>query len=386
MRVALNVEQLLYRSPGGVGRYTAQLAKLLPAGGSDEVVAFTARHPGPQVAAAVGRFGLEGLEPVVLPLPRAVLYEGWHRVGWPPLPVALAGADVVHAPSVAVPPKGRRPLVVTVHDAAPALYPEAFPRRGLRFHRLGLAAAARRADLVITVSHAAAAEIAAHTAIPAGRLRVVPNGVDPVAVDPPTAAAARRRMGVDDRPYVLWVGSLEPRKNVGTLVRAMATLHRRQGNDVAGRPRLVLAGYPGWLSADLIAATDRAALGDDLMQLGVILGDDLWALYAGASVFAFPSLHEGFGYPVVEAMSQGTPVVCADIEVLREVGGTAASYVAAADVAAWADAIEGLLGDDDARRRAGLAGVERSRVFGAVESVAATRAVYAEALGAPPGG
>lgn len=390
MRVGLNVEQLLYRSPGGVGRYTAQLAKLLPASGGDEVVAFTARHPREEVEAAMRRAGVGSLRPRVLPLPRPVLYESWHRLGWPPLTFGasvLAGVDVVHAPSVAVPPRGRAPLVVTVHDAAPILYPEAFPRRGLRFHRMGLAAAARRADLVVAVSQAAAAEIAAHTSVPEERIRVVANGVEAVTVDAASAAAARRRLGVDDRPYVLWVGGLEPRKNVGTLVAAMAALsqrtesRRQQGNGVAGRPRLVLAGYAGWLTADLIGADDRGVLGEDLVQLGVIHGDDLWALYAGAAVFAFPSRHEGFGYPVVEAMSQATPVVCADIEVLREVGGDAATYVAATDVAAWADALGGLLGDEAARRYAGAAGVERSRRFGAAASVAATRAVYVEALG-----
>jgi glycosyltransferase involved in cell wall biosynthesis len=380
VRVALNVEQLLYRSPGGIGRYTAQLATLLPATGAhDEVVAFTARHGTEEVRAAMERFGVPGPVPAILKLPRPVLYEAWHRLGRPSIDVG--DVDVIHAPSVAVPPRRATPLVVTVHDVAPALFPETFPRRGRHFHRLGLAAAARRADLVITVSHAAAAEIVAHSAIPARRIRVVANGVDPAPVDPDVAEAARTRLGVADRPYVLWVGSLEPRKNVRTLVTAMAQLAKREGNGVAGRPRVVLAGYAGWLSDHLIDPGDRAALGDDLVQLGEVADVDLRALYAGAALLGFPSLHEGFGYPVLEAMTQATPVVCSDIPVLREVGGPAARYVPATDPAAWAETIGALLADPGELRAAGAAGQAWAGNFGVAASVAATRAVYAEVAG-----
>jgi glycosyltransferase involved in cell wall biosynthesis len=342
-------------------------------------VAFTARHPRAAVTAAMARFGVPGAPPVILSLPRPVLYEAWHRLGRPS--VDVGEVDVIHAPSVAVPPRRATPLVVTVHDAAPALFPEAFPRRGLHFHHLGMAAAARRADLVITVSQAAAAEIVEHSAIPADRIRVVANGVDPVTIEPEAAAAARTRLGVADRPYVLWVGSLEPRKNVRTLVAAMALLARRVGNGVPGRPRLVLAGYPGWMSDDLIDPADRAVLGPDLVQLGVVADDDLWALYAGAALLGFPSLHEGFGYPVLEAMTQAIPVVCSDIAVLREVGGPAARYVAPTDAGAWAEVIGGLLADPDEQRGAGAAGQAWARGFGMAASVAGTRAVYAEAAG-----
>ncbi len=378
MRVALNVEQLLYRSPGGVGRYTAQLATLLPvAGAGDEVVTFTARHSRAEVTAAMDRFGVPGPAPAILSLPRPVLYEAWHRFGRPS--VDVGEVDVIHAPSVAVPPRRATPLVVTVHDAAPALFPETFPRRGLHFHRLGMAAAARRADLVITVSHAAAAEIVEHSAIPAERIRVVANGVDPVTLEPAAAAAARGRLGVADRPYVLWVGSLEPRKNVRTLVAAMALLARQLGNGALRRPRLVLAGYLGWLSDAAIDPADRAVLGQDLVQLGVLAENDLWALYSGATLLGFPSLHEGFGYPVLEAMTQATPVVCSDIAVLREVGGPAAHYVAPTDPGAWAEAIGGLLSDPSELRAAGAAGQAWARHFGVAACIARTRAVYAEA-------
>src|ERR1700722_14010644 len=125
VRVAVNAEQLLYRSPGGVGRYTAQLLTLLPdVSAGDEVVPFTARHPPAAVAAALAGVGVPPAtagRAVVLPLPRPLLYEGWLGPGYPPLP-RLGGADLVHAPSLAVPPHPRVPLVVTVHDAAAELF------------------------------------------------------------------------------------------------------------------------------------------------------------------------------------------------------------------------------------------------------------------------
>lgn len=383
MRVAINVEQLLYRSPGGVGRYTAQLAGLLPSVvPGTEVVPFTARHPRRKVDAALAGAGIAAA-PAVLSLPRPLLYEAWHSLavaGPERLARRVAAADVIHAPSLAVPPRGRRPLVVTVHDAAPELFPEAFPKRGLRFHRLGLAAAARRADLVLTVSYAAADELVSHTPIPAARIRVVPNGVDAPAISASEVRTALEANGLADREYVLWVGSLEPRKNVGTLVAAMARLHRQRRSAA----RLVLAGYSGWLHAGLVAEADRSALGDALVQVGRVEEEELWALYAGATVVAVPSRHEGFGYPAVEAMSQGRPVVAADIPALREVTGGAAVMVEPDDVAGWCDALEGLLDDEAARQRAGDAGRIRAAAFTVPRALSGVAGVYAELLGGPP--
>jgi glycosyltransferase involved in cell wall biosynthesis len=376
LRVAVNAEQLLYRSPGGIGRYTAQLLTLLPAlPAGCEVAPFTARHSRSEVEAVLARWGV-GAEVVrgaaVQPLPRPALYEGWVRAGWPPLR-GLGPVGVVHAPSVAVPPRGRAPLVVTVHDAAPELFPEAFPRRGLAFHRRGIAAAAARADAVIAVSQAAADEIAAHTPIPADRITVVANGVAPPEADPGRDRAVIAARRLEGRRYVLWVGSLEPRKGVGTLVAAMAGLHRRGAHrDVM----TVLAGYAGWLNDDLVRPEDRAALGDSLVQAGRVGEDELWALYRNATVFALPSRHEGFGLPVVEAMSQGTPVIASDIAAVREVAGEAAVLVDPRRVGEWQSALDGLLDDPARREELAREGRARSRLYTAEAMAAGTFSVY----------
>src|SRR3954454_13873073 len=178
VRVAINLEQLLYRVPGGVGRYTARLATLLPDLYADDAyTGFVARHPRAEVDAVLAEHHVR-IPTAVLPLPRPVLYDSWHSVGGPRLAVLdrrLAGAHVVHAPSVAVPPRGAGALVVTVHDVAPLLFPDTFTARGRRFHAAGLRAAARRADRVIVVSRDAADDVVEHTQIGEDRIRVVHN-------------------------------------------------------------------------------------------------------------------------------------------------------------------------------------------------------------------
>lgn len=379
LRVAVNAEQLLNRSPGGIGRYTAQLLTVLPATCPDgDMVPLAARHPRSEIVARLDALGVRPgtvASLAVQPWPAPLLYEGWLRWGRP----ALRGVhdlDLVHAPSVAVPPSGGRPLVVTVHDAGPELFPQAFTPHGRRFHRRALEVVARRADAVITVSQAAAAEIIARTPIDAGRIHVVPNGVDPPAPHPNTHeedAAILARLGLAGRRYVFWVGSLEPRKGVDTLIQAMvARARRRPADDVV----TVLAGFAGWLNDDLVTGADRAALGTSLIELGRIDDAVLWALYRHATVFAFPSRHEGFGLPVVEAMSQGAAVVASDIEVMREVAGDAAVLVPAGRPEQWADAIDALVDDPGQRARLGRAGVDRSRLFSAAAMAEATWAVY----------
>lgn len=303
----------------------------------------------------------------------------WHNFGFPGPQLfssAVKGADIVHNPFPAVPPvKG--PLVVTVHDAGFAAFPSAYPPRGVKFHTIALEKAARRAQLVITDTHAAAREIAAHSPVPAERLRVVPLGVDHRKATQQEAEQALRRYHLEDRPFFLWVGSLEPRKNVGVLVRAFSAL-------VAAREvphRLVLAGPLGWLHQGLISDQERAQLGDRLRSLGSVSDADLRGLYSMATLLALPSLHEGFGLPMLEAMVQGAPVVCSAIAALEEVSGGAALLVPPSDVEKWARALGELALGTERRDQLSLAGVERASQFSWELTAERTHAVYEEILG-----
>jgi glycosyltransferase involved in cell wall biosynthesis len=382
MRVALNLEQCFQRPPGGIGRYTAELARLLPQtedpadGGKLEVVPFVARHSAREIDAVWSDLAL-GRRPAVLHVPRRALYELWNRWGRAD-PLAdghateLRDIDVVHAPSVAVPPRGSAALVVTVHDAAPLLFPDTYPRLGRRFHELGFAAAAERADAIVAPTAAAADEVAEHTAIARDRIRPIHHGVDHTLATEAQVEAVRLVFDLE-APYVLWAGTLEPRKNVGVLVAAFA----RAVADADLPHDLVLAGPQGWLSESDAIAQQAATLGRRVRFTGPLSPDELRALYRGADLFALPSRHEGFGLPVVEAMAQGTAVVCSDLPVLREVSGGQARFVSAGDVDGWADALVTRLGDDAARTAIGESGRLHSLGFTWARSCAQHAEVYA---------
>jgi len=387
IRVALNIEQLMQRPSGGIGRYAAELVRLLPGHAEPEgsgaaviLETFVARHRRADVEASLRTFGLGDVAPVRLPLPRVALYEAWNTfgVGAPgAFSRRLRAVDVIHAPSLAVPPKGKAALFVTVHDAAPLLFPETYTKFGRRFHEHGLAAAARRADIVIAPSQAAADELATRAALPSERIRVVPHGVVQGIASEEAVQAARAVVGIGADPYILWVGTLEPRKNVGVLVEGFRRFVER--NDPPHR--LLLVASPGWLQTGDEVRAAAAALGDRVRIADRVDDEQLVALYRGADLFAFPSIHEGFGLPVLEAMSQSTAVVCSDIAALREVGGDAVRYADPADPEAWALALAALLTDDDGRRLLGHEAQARAAKFGWDECASRTIAVYREILG-----
>jgi len=303
-----------------------------------------------------------------------VLYDAWHVLGTAGPARRVAPVDLLHAPSPAVPPTGGLPLVVTVHDAAPLVMPDAFTKRGVRFHRQGFAAAAKRARLVIAVSEFCADEVVTHTAITRDQIRVVPNGVDRERATEEAVKKARLIYAIDDLPYVFWAGTFQPRKNVRVLLDAFSRLEPR-----IVPHRLVLAGPAGWKPDDADAEI-VAGLGDRVRLLGPVHREQLFPLFAGADLYALPSLHEGFGIPALEAMAQETPVLCSDIPALREVAGDAARFVAATDVDAWVSALYELLGDDAARAALVSAGAARVANYSWERCARETAAVYREAL------
>jgi glycosyltransferase involved in cell wall biosynthesis len=375
MRVALNIEQLLQRPPGGIGRYAAEIARLLPASAPHEVdvTLFVARHSRRDVESAFASFGLTS-DAVVLPVPRRILYELWNAYGIAgptQLARSLRDVDVVHATSLAVPPRAGVPLVVTVHDAASILFPDAFSRNGRRFHRQGFAATSARADAVIAPTGAAADEISAHTSIARDRITVIHHGVEHDIASDRSVATTRESLGIGEDPYVLWVGTFEPRKNVPVVIDAFARVVE------AGLPhRLVLVRQGDWLDADERIRSAGERIGSRMVITGPVAADRLGALYRGADLFVLPSIHEGFGLPVLEAMAQGTGVLCSDLPVLHEVAGDGARYVAPRDIDAWGAALIALLGDASARDALGAAGRARAATFTWERSVAQHLDVY----------
>jgi alpha-1,3-rhamnosyl/mannosyltransferase len=237
--------------------------------------------------------------------------------------------DVYHATDYRIPRLSRTPVVATLYDAIPLAHPEwASPRlRGAKNWLLRSGAAS--ADLVIAISHAAVDEIVTHYRVPRERIRVVPLGVDPFwfASPPENERAARAHSPTIRSGSFLFVGTLQPRKNIAALIAAHAGLPE----PVRARHPLVIAGKYGW-GVEALRSTLEAGRGGDIIWLDYVSREELRELYAGACAFVFPSLAEGFGLPVLEALAAGTPIIASDLPALREVAGSEAAFVPAGDV------------------------------------------------------
>jgi glycosyltransferase involved in cell wall biosynthesis len=356
MNVALHAGQLLQPVPGGVGRYVRALLRHLPRAGVD-VDAFA--------AGALPRNLTGSVRWRDLGWPRGSLrYEAWHRLRRPPV---RAPGDLVHAPSLAVPPRGDRPLVVTVHDIAFIRYPEVTTARGVQFHQRGLELTERDADVVITPSSFTRDELL-REGFDAWRVHVAPLGVDPPPPRPDEHVdAVLAALDLRD-PFVLTVGTVEPRKNLPALVDAFE-LARRSHPDLV----LVIVGPEGWGTAD---GLERPGV----RRLGALPWVAVDALYRRASVCALVSHYEGFGLPALEALARGAPLVCSDGSALGEVVGDAALRVDPRDTEAIASALTRVLDDHeleaDLRRRGPL----RARQFTWERCAAVHAHVYATAI------
>lgn len=337
------VEQLLAPVPGGTGRYTRELAAALARTAPADwvVTSAVARHADPSPAVIPG---VEG--PRVLRLtPRALTYAWEHN--WPLWP----GGDSVHAPTPLAPATAKRGrcLVVTVHDTVPWTHPETLTRRGATWHRKVIERATYQAGAIVVPSAAVAAELTMH-APGTARVHVVPPGVPAAlatAPDQDVTFGVRGRLGLPER-YALAVGTVEPRKALDVLVAALA---RPDAPDLP----LVVAGQPGWGGVDLADVARRYGLPEDrLALLGRISDEELAVVLHGAAVFVMPSLAEGFGLPVLEAMAAGVPVVHSDAPALVEVAGGTGVLVRRQDPAALAKALRSVF-EDGARTEARVA-------------------------------
>jgi glycosyltransferase involved in cell wall biosynthesis len=266
--------------------------------------------------------------------------------------------------------------VATVHDMIPLLWPQWVTRK----HRLVVRAAYSRlpqqADMVITPSEATKADVVRHLRIDRQRVAVIPWGCDerfqPVG-DPELFAGVQQRYRLPAQ-YFLFVGTLEPRKNLSTLLHAYAMLRAEGiGKDV----KLVVAGRAGWLYADIYDAVKSLALDEEVIFTGFVEDEDLPALYRGARLFVFPSLYEGFGLPILEAMASGIPVITSTAASMPEVAGDAAILVDPHDPQAIAEAMARLLAEDRLRQTLIQKGLDRARRFSWDTVAHDTLALYA---------
>jgi glycosyltransferase involved in cell wall biosynthesis len=359
MRAAVTLEQCWHQIPGGTASSALETVSALDKLANVSVVGVAARHrampPAPWTPSV----------PVsCLPIPRTALYEAWQLPGLlrrPSVQYATGPVDVIHATTLAIPPKSA-PLVVTVHDLAFLHEPSHFTRHGLRFFHRGLTLTRQTADLVLVPSETTLTDCVA-AGIVESRLRLVPHGVSVPRVNEHSIAEFAAKYGLPAR-YVLWCGTLEPRKNVPALVAAFE-LRRRSDPDLG----LVLVGPSGWGDVPVTSS-------DGVHLLGFLSTAELHAAYAGASAFCYPSIREGFGLPVLEAMAHGLPVVTSVGSAMAEFVATAGILVDPTDVEAIADGLSRALADDSL----GKAAAVRAAGYSWQRAAELTAAAYLEVI------
>ena len=361
VRIGLDGKVLTLRA-GGIGRYAINLTRALLAEaaarhGDAEFVIFT----GPQTSRSVMEEFRGLCDERFLAAKSSVL----RSLALIPAALRRMHVDVYHGMDHAgIPFIGKTgKYVVTVHDVIPLILPQTFTPRHRTVVRMALSCVRRKADLIIVPSQAVRRDVVERLGVREDRVAVVAHGCEPrfqPTADEEKSRAAAARYGLPSR-YVLAVGTLEPRKNLTTLLRAFARL--RDTAECNPTPGLVLAGARGWLDDPIFQTVRSLGLEEAVSVPGFIDDDDLPAVYHGAELVVFPSLYEGFGLPLLEAMACGVPVVSSNTSAMPEVAGGAALLVDPLDVDEMAVLIGRVLCDEALRERLRADGVARASQF-----------------------
>jgi glycosyltransferase involved in cell wall biosynthesis len=378
MKIAIDYTAAVWQG-AGIGRYTRELVRAIVAQGERfQYILFYAaggldRH-NPylsdlrQLCAAHPT-----VRAVSIPLTPRRLTQIWQRLRLP-LPVELytGPIDILHAPDFVLPPTRARTML-TIHDLSFLVHPECAEASMVRYLSRAVPRSLQRADIVLADSQATCRDLVRLLAVDPTRVMVLYPGVAarfrPMRLD--QAEMVRRKLELPER-FLLFVSTLEPRKNLVRLIEAFAQAigprtenrePRTDGLRTTDNLKLVLAGRRGWLYHDTFATIARLGLGERVRVLDFVDDNDLPALYNLAEAFVYPSIYEGFGLPALEAMACGVPVLTADNSSLPEVVGDAAVLVLAEDVSSIAVGIERIVRDEALRVRLRAAGLEQAQSF-----------------------
>jgi glycosyltransferase involved in cell wall biosynthesis len=373
LHVGLNLVYLVPGETGGMEVYARELLPRLAELDGLRLTAFVNREAAAQPGGPWG----ELVPAVVVPVDaRSRVARVRAEQTWLPGLARRAGIDVLHSLASTAPLWGPFARVTTVHDLIYARFPEAHFGLMAAGLRVLVPLGARRAHRLVVDSASTRDDLVALVGVSPSRVEVVPLAASAPRSAPTPEAELRERLGLGARRVVLTASAKRPHKNLLRLLDAHARL------PAAGRPALVLPGYPTEHDADLRRRAAELGTGDEVRVTGWLPDADLEGLFALAALFAFPSLYEGFGLPVLEAMQRGVPVACSDRTSLPEVVGEAALLFDPEDAAAIAAALERLLTDDALAGRLRAAGRERARRFTWEATARGTAEAYRRALAA----
>ncbi len=373
MTVYLDVSAAVH-GRAGLGRYAENLARYLLADGErGDYALFYNRdrsiHPLDGLQDVPARTVRAGYKPWRM----AVLLGQWLRLGFNRL---LPGATLFHATEHLLMPLRGVPTVLTVHDLIFRRFSQYHKRLNYWYLNLAMPLYARRADAIVAVSECSRRDLIAAYGVPPEKVTVVYEAAASHFGLPPAdeVARVRARYGLPAR-FLLTVGTIEPRKNLSRMLAAFEVLVRQGSVDA-----WLVGGRPGWLYDDFFARLEASPCREKVILPGFVPDDDLPALNAAATVAVVPSLYEGFGLPVLEAMACGAPVVCSSTSCLPEFGGDAARYFDPADVEAMVAVLTEVLSDAALRGEMRRRGFEQAARFSWSRVARETRAVYERVL------
>ena len=367
MRIGIDVTAAITQG-GGIGRYTRELVQALVAADQEnEYRFFSAKQPASlPVANPLPAAPNTAYHPA--PLGERWLYRLWHRLQCPlPVQWITGPLDLFHSPDFVLPPvSGGTPTLLTVHDLSFVHYPQTFPPPLVAYLNQVVPRSIERASHLLADSKATKRDLIDIWQIPATKITVLYSGVSAAfrpITDGDMLAGVRLKYNLGQAPYLLSVGTIQPRKNYQMLIRAFQPVAARWPHN------LVIAGGKGWLYDDVLAEIERQGLHGRVHFIGFAEDADLPALYSGATLFVFPSLYEGFGLPLLEAMACGLPVITSNASSLLEVaarlpdGRQTAVPLSPQQPAAWTEAIGQLIADPARRQHLAAAGFQQAQRF-----------------------
>ena len=366
LKICIDIQAAVAQG-AGVGRYVRLLAEHLnKSAGADDVTFFYFDFMRRGLASPLANTR------AVHWCPGRIAQSCWKRFDWPPFDWFAGQADLYHFPNFIIPPFGRGKCVVTIHDASFLRYPEFTEGGNLAYLRAAIKNTVRRADAIITVSHFSAAELAGF--FPEARKKIhaiYPGVIEHIA--PHDNPETLRAKGLS-KPYILTVGTLEPRKNMEFLIQVFEAMKEFQGE-------LVIVGRRGWKYSSILERIASSARASDIRLLDDVNDGELAAIYAGAKLFIFPSFYEGFGFPPLEALACGTPVISSAGGSLKEVLDEAALLIEEYDAVRWARAAELLINDKQVRPLFIEKGRRQVAKYTWAETAKQTMALYRSLIG-----